>query len=159
MNSTALEQRQDFALDQYAKGLLKPFLKGKGGIIRFRDELEEECRRLWQEAADFANQYNRTVVQAGLWLKPHNNSGGRVRAVQWRDKGQTQMGRRLLEAVLQYGDVPQSLKRELVEIETKRTIFNAKIAAVTRQVDRLNKVINDLDEIETMENSHPTTTG
>ena len=85
---TALEQRQDFALNQYAKGLLKPF-KGKGEILRFRDELDAECRRMWQEAADFANRYNRTVVQAGLWLKPHNNSGGRVRAVQWRDKAQT----------------------------------------------------------------------
>lgn len=71
----ALEQRQDFALNQYAKGLLKPF-KGKGEILRFRDELGEECRRMWQEAADFGNRYNRTVVQAGLWLKAHNNSGG-----------------------------------------------------------------------------------
>lgn len=146
---SALEQRQDFALNQYAKGLLKPF-KGKGEILRFRDELDEECHRMWQEAADFANQYNRTVVHAGLWLKPHNNSGGRVRAVQWRDRGQTQMGRRLLEAVLQYADVSQGMKRQLVEIETERAIFNAKCAAATRQVDRLNKLLNDLDEIEAM---------
>ena len=146
---TALEQRQDFALNQYAKGLLKPF-KGKGEILRYRDELDEECRKLWQEAADFANQYNRTVVQAGLWLKAHNHSGGRVRAVQWRDRAQTQMGRRLLEAVLQYGDVSQGMKRQLVEIETERAIFNAKIAAASRQVDRLSRLLKDLDEIETM---------
>jgi len=149
MNATALDRRHDFALNQYAKGLLKPF-KGKGEILRFRDELDQECRRLYQEAADFANQYNRTVVQVGLWLKPHSHSGGRVRAVQWRDKAQSQMGRRLLEAVLQYGDVSQGMKRQLVEIETKRAIFNAKSAAATRQVDRLNKLINDLDKIEAM---------
>ncbi|WP_218777087.1 DUF3158 family protein, partial [Salinicola salarius] len=146
---TALEQRQDFALNQYAKGLLKPF-KGKGEILRFRDELDAECRRMWQEAADFANRYNRTVVQAGLWLKPHNNSGGRVRAVQWRDKAQTQMGRRLLEAVLQFGDISVGMKRQLVEIETERAIFNAKVAAATRQVDRLNRLLSDLGEIEAM---------
>ena len=105
---------------------------------------------MWQEAADFANRYNRTVVQAGLWLKPHNNSGGRVRAVQWRDKAQTQMGRRLLEALLQYGDVSVGMKRQLVEIETERAIFNAKVAAATRQVDRLNRLLKDLDEIEAM---------
>lgn len=145
----ALEQRQDFALHQYAKGLLKPF-KGKGEILRFRDELEAECQRMWQEAADFANQHNRTVVEAGLWLKAHNHSGGRVRAVQWRDRAQKQMGRRLLEAVLQYGDATPTLKRQLVEIETKRAIFNAKIAAATRQVDRLNRLLADLDEVEAM---------
>jgi hypothetical protein len=146
---TALEQRQGFALNQYAKGLLKPF-KGKGEILRFRDELEEECCRMWQEAAGFANQYNQTVVQAGLWLKAHNNSGGRVRAVQWRDKEQTKMGRRLLEAVLQDENTSQGMKRQLVEIETERAIFNAKIAAATRQVDRLNKLLKDLGEIESM---------
>lgn len=145
----ALEQRQDFALNQYAKGLLKPF-KGKGEILRFRDELGEECRRMWQEAADFGNRYNRTVVQAGLWLKAHNNSGGRVRAVQWRDKRQTKMGRRLLEAVLQDEQVSPGMKRQLVEIETERAIFNAKVAAATRQVDRLNRLLNDLDQIEAM---------
>lgn len=146
---TALDQRQDFALNQYAKGLLKPF-KGKGEILRFRDELDEECCRMWQEAADFANQYNQTVVQVGLWLKAHNHSGGRVRAVQWRDKAQKQMGRRLLEAVLQDKSVSQGIKRQLVEIETERAIFNAKIAAATRQVDRLNRLLTDLDEIEAM---------
>lgn len=145
----ALEQRQDFALNKYAKGLLKPF-KGKGELLRFRDELDEECRRMWQEAADFGNRYNRTVVQAGLWLKAHNNSGGRVRAVQWRDKRQTQMGRRLLEAVLLDDDVSQGMKRQLVEIEAKRAIFNAKCAAATRQVDRLNKLLDDLEEIEAL---------
>nr|WP_298412396.1 DUF3158 family protein [uncultured Halomonas sp.] len=145
----ALEQHQDFALNQYAKGLLKPF-KGKGEILRFRDELDDECRRMWQEAADFANRYNRTVVQVGLWLKAHNNSGGRVRAVQWRDKAQTQMGRRLLEEVLRDTSIAQGAKRQLVEIETERVIFNAKIAAATRQVDRLNRVLSDLDEIEAM---------
>ena len=56
----------------------------------------------------------------------------------------------LLEAVLQYGDVSVGMKRQLVEIETKRAIFNAKIAAATRQVDRLNRLLNDLDEIEAM---------
>ncbi|WP_353980864.1 DUF3158 family protein [Salinicola endophyticus] len=145
----ALDEPRDFALDQYAKGLLKPF-KGKGEVIRFRDELEPECRRLWQEAADFANRYNKTVVQVGLWLKPHNNSGGRVRAVQWRDKAQTQMGRRLLEAVLQHGNVSVGMKRQLIQIETERAIFNAKIAAATRQVDRLNRLLKDLDEVEAM---------
>lgn len=145
----ALEQRQDFALNQYAKGLLKPF-KGKGEILRFRDELDEECRRMWQEAAYFANRYNRNVIQVGLWLKAHNNSGGRVRAVQWRDKLQSRMGRRLLEAVLQDKDVSQGMKRQLVEIEAKRAIFNAKCAAATRQVDRLNKLLDDLEEIEAL---------
>ncbi|WP_245955322.1 DUF3158 family protein [Kushneria indalinina] len=145
----ALEQRHSSALNQYAKGLLKPF-KGKGEILRFRDELEDECRRMWQEAADFANQYNRIVVQADLWLKPHNNSGGRVRAVQWRDKAQKQMGRRLLEDALKSDAVPTGLKKQLVEIETERAIFNAKIAAATRQVDRLSRLLNDLEEIETL---------
>lgn len=145
----ALEQSQDLALNQYAKGLLKPF-KGKGEILRFRDELSDECRGMWQEAADFGNQYNRTVVQVGLWLKAHNASGGRVRAVQWRNKEQTQMGRRLLEAVLKRDDIPQSMKRQLVEIETERVILNAKFAAATRQVDRLNRVLKDLEEIEAM---------
>ena len=146
---TALERHQDFALNRYAKGLLTPF-KGKGEMIRFRDELVEECKRLWQEAADFGNRHNKTVIQVGLWLKAHNNSGGRVRAVQWRDKSQSQMGRRLLEAVLQCTDASVGMKRRLVEIETERVIFNAKIAAATRQVDRLNRALNEIEQIEAM---------
>lgn len=145
----ALDQSQGFALDQYAKGLLKPF-KGKGEIIRFRDELEQACPKLWQEAADFANRYNRTVVEYGLWLKPHNSSGGRVRSVQWRDKAQSMMGRRILESVLKDSGVPVGVKRNLLNIETERVIFNAKIAAATRQVDRLNRLLKELEEVEVL---------
>lgn len=60
------------------------------------------------------------------------------------------MGRRLLEAVLQDEQVSPGMKRQLVEIETERAIFNAKVAAATRQVDRLNRLLNDLDQIEAM---------
>nr|WP_275423199.1 MULTISPECIES: DUF3158 family protein [unclassified Modicisalibacter] len=136
-------------MNRYAKGLLKPF-KGKGEVLRFRDELEEECARLWQESADLANRHNKTVVQVGLFLKPHQTSGGRVRPIQWRDRGQSQMGRRLLEAVLEHGGVSQGMRRKLVDIETERVIFNAKVAAVTRQIARCNKALEEIEEIESM---------
>jgi len=52
--------------------------------------------------------------------------------------------------VLQFGDISVGMKRQLVEIETERAIFNAKVAAATRQVDRLNRLLSDLGEIEAM---------
>ena len=47
-------------------------------------------------------------------------------------------------------DISVGMKRQLVEIETERAIFNAKVAAATRQVDRLNRLLSDLGEIEAM---------
>ncbi|WP_162619488.1 DUF3158 family protein [Salinicola peritrichatus] len=149
----ALERSRNFALNQYAKGLLKPF-KGKGEVLRFRDELLDECQTLWQESADIANRHNQTVVQVGLWLKPHNTHGGRVRPIQWRDKAQTQMGRKLLEAVLEYGSISSGMRRKLIEIETERLIFNAKAAAATRQVTRLNRLIKEIEELDTVSSKH-----
>ena len=151
---SALEPSRFSALDQYAKGLLKPF-KGKGEVIRFRDELLNECRRLWQESADFANRYNKTVVQVGLWLTPHQTHGGRGRPVQWRDKQQAKMGRRLWENVMAHHGLSQGMRRQLVEIETERLIFNAKVAAATRQIVRLDRLIKEIDEAERYEQGLP----
>lgn len=59
---TASNSYGNDAFNSYAKGFLKPF-KGKGELIRLRDELEESARAARQEAIDIASQANGGVAE------------------------------------------------------------------------------------------------
>ncbi|MGJ8518336.1 DUF3158 family protein [Carnimonas bestiolae] len=150
---TASYRPERNASDRYAKGLLKPF-KGKGEILKFRDELKAALPALWQEGADLANQYNRETRRVGLVLTPHSSKQRLGRPVAWRDKTQQHMGVHLLESVLSDPRIAKSIKNRLVTIETERLIFNAKVATISRQIPRLDHMIAEIEKTESLVSAH-----
>ncbi|TDB02094.1 DUF3158 family protein [Halomonas marinisediminis] len=132
------------AFISYAKGFLKPF-KGKGELVRLRDELEEAARAARQEAIDTASQENGSLLKStGLWLTPWGKSGVPTRTLQWRDNRQRRMGLWLLEAFLSRDDISEAVRQSVIDLEVERCVFNAKAATINGSLKRISKALTDI---------------
>lgn len=145
MVSSASNSYSNDAFNSYAKGFLKPF-KGKGELIRLRDELEVSARAARQEAIDMASQANGGLLRSsGLWLTPWGKSGIPARTLQWRDNKQKSMGLWLLEAFLSRDDIPESIRHSIIDLEVRRCVFNAKAATINGAIKRIGKALSDIE--------------
>ncbi len=144
MNSASNSYGND-AFNSYAKGFLKPF-KGKGELIRLRDELEDSARVARQEAIDMASQANGGLLKStGLWLTPWGKSGIPARTLQWRDNRQRSMGIWLLEAFLSRDDISEAMRQSVIDLEVQRCVFNTKAAAINWSIKRIGKALADIE--------------
>ncbi|QTF93139.1 DUF3158 family protein, partial [Halomonas sp. BM-2019] len=133
------------AFNSYAKGFLKPF-KGKGELIRLRDELEEAARAARQEAIDMASQANGGLLKStDLWLTPWGKSGIPARTLQWRDNKQRSMGLWLLETFLARDDISEAIRQSVIDLEVQRCVFNAKAATINWSIKRIGKALADIE--------------
>ncbi|MGJ8517651.1 DUF3158 family protein [Carnimonas bestiolae] len=132
-----------------AKGFIKPF-KGKGGIIRFRDELQSILPSLNGEVMSFIHRYNPVVIQCDLYLVRHGSGTRGYKPIQWRDRARKKMGRGLLDQVLGAPVYTDLLKQRLVAIETERSILNAKLVTVASQLNRLDELIEGIEATEAL---------
>lgn len=135
-------------LKGYAKGLLKPFYKGKGGVLRLRDELIAESDAMTQEAIDFEQQHNPFLLSIGLVIKRHGDQGRRTVYLRWRDKEQRKMGDELYEGALLRRDLPESVRETLFGIECERCLFNGRAGLINQELRNVRLVIERLDRAE-----------
>ena len=142
---TASNSYGNDAFNSYAKGCLKPF-KGKGELIRLRDELEESARAARQEAIDIASQANGGLLKStDLWLTPWGKSGVPARTLQWRDNRQRSMGLWLLETFLSRDDISEAMRQSVIDLEVQRCVFNAKAATINWSIKRIGKALADIE--------------
>lgn len=152
--NTASSSYGNVAFNSYAKGFLKPF-KGKGELLRLRDELLESARATRQEAIDMASQSNAGVLKStGLWLTPWGKAGIPARTLQWRDNKQRNMGLWLLEEFLARKDMAESMRDAVIDLEVKRCVFNAKAATINWSIKRVGKALVDIEHAESFNNIH-----
>ncbi|MCA1770345.1 MAG: DUF3158 family protein [Halomonas sp.] len=143
--NTASNSYGNDAFNSYAKGFLKPF-KGKGELIRLRDELENSARAARQEAIDMSSQANAGLLKStGLWLTPWGKSGTPARTLQWRDNKQRSMGLWLLEAFLSRDDISEAMRLFVIDLEIQRCVFNAKAATINGSIKRVGKALADIE--------------
>jgi hypothetical protein len=153
VNSTS-NHYSSAAFSSYAKGFLKPF-KGKGELIRLRDELCDSARAARQEAIDIASQSNGGLLKStGLWLTPWGKAGIPARTLQWRDNKQRSMGLWLLEEFLARKDLPEALRQGVIDLEVKRCVFNMKAATINWSIKRIGKALGDIQHAESFSNIH-----
>ncbi|WP_249978050.1 DUF3158 family protein [Vreelandella olivaria] len=143
-----LHNNGDVPPNPYAKGLLKPFYKGKGGILRLRDELMAESDAMNQEAVDFEHQYNPWLYSIGIAIKRHGDQGRRTHYLRWRDKGLKKMGDALFEATMLEGGLSEPMRQRLFDIEQKRLLFNARAGMVNQTLRNLRNALKQLEQSE-----------
>ncbi|PCF94063.1 DUF3158 family protein [Vreelandella nigrificans] len=136
----------------YAKGLLKPFYKGKGGILRLRDELMSESDAMNQEAINFEQQYNPWLYSIGIAIKRHGDQGRRTHYLRWRDKGLKKMGDALFEGAMLRQDLAEPMRQQLFDIEMKRCSFNGRAGMVNQELRNLRKIIKRMERAESLFN-------
>ncbi|RCV86896.1 DUF3158 family protein [Billgrantia montanilacus] len=136
------------APNAYAKGLLKPF-KGKGSLIRLRDELEAEAAAMVQEAVDIEQRYNFGLLsKLGLLIRHHGEHNHRVPYLRWRDRKAKKMGNALWEGAMARRDLSEPMRRELYDIEVLRCLFNAQAGVINSELRRLRTVIPTLERAD-----------
>ncbi|CBV43919.1 DUF3158 family protein [Halomonas elongata] len=139
-NRTAPPPDDRLAPRPYAKGLLKPF-KGKGGILRLRDELMIECGRLTQMGIEISNRHNRWLAALDLSLRNHGDSSreGLALSLRWRDRMGKKMGQHLWDAAMSRDDVSLPLKQDLYDLEMERLCHNAQVSVVNMTLKRIRQ--------------------
>ncbi len=145
---SAPDRYGESAPNSYAKGLLKPF-KGKGSVVRLRDELEAETHAMIQEGKDIEQRYNAGLLKRlGLCLRTHGDRDNRVMYLRWRDRRMKNMGNALWEGAMTRSDLSAPMRRELYDIEVVRCLYNARAGVINSELRRLRKVIPDLERAE-----------
>lgn len=132
----------------YAKGLLKPFYKGKGGILRLRDELQAESDAMNQEAVDFEQQNNPWLYSIGIAIKRHGDQGRRTNYLRWRDSGLKKMGDALFEGAMLRRDISEPMRKKLFEIEMQRCAFNGRAGMINQELRNLRNIIKRMERAE-----------
>ncbi len=141
-----------FPLNPYAKGLLKPFYKGKGGMIRLRDELVAESDAMGQEAVNFEQRYNPWLNSIGIAVKRHKDKQQTATYLRWRDRGLKKMGDYFFERAMLWGDLSEPLRQQLYDIEVKRCQFNGRAGAINQELRNLRLAIERLERAERLLN-------
>lgn len=134
----------------YAKGLLKPFYKGKGGVLRLRDELMAESDAMNQEAINFEQQHNPFLLSIGLVIKRHGDRGRRTCYLRWRDRDQRKMGDELYEGALLRRDLTESIRETLFTIERERCLFNGRAGMINQELRNVRTIIERIDRAEAL---------
>ncbi len=125
----------------YAKGLLKPF-KGKGSVLRLRDELIDETNRLTQTGIEISNRHNqRWLAALDLSLRNHGDSSreGLALSLRWRDRMGKKMGQHLWDAAMSRDDLSLPLKQDLHDLEMERLCHNAQVSMVNMTLKRIRQ--------------------
>jgi len=144
------ESKQNFPPKGYAKGLLKPFYKGKGGVLRLRDELMAESDTMNQEAIDFEQAHNTFLLSIGLIIKRHGDRGRRTCYLRWRDKEQRKMGDELYACALLRRDLTESIREKLFAIERERCLFNGRAGMINQELRNVRTIIERIERAESL---------
>ncbi|MCE8005318.1 DUF3158 family protein [Billgrantia ethanolica] len=142
-----------FSPNPYAKGFLKPFYKGKGGVLRLRDELEQEADALAQEGTNLEQEYNSGLLfKLGISIRLHGDRGKRAPYLRWRDRRASKMGSAFWEGAMARKDITEAMRQKLYDLEVKRILFNARAGAINAELKQLRSVIANFERAEQVMN-------
>lgn len=152
------EPRYNYPLPRYSyereKGLF-PF-KGKGGLLKYMDQMEEYAAHLEQAAHDFTQRHNTMLKQYGINLTPHTESkrGYRVPMVRWRNLHDRTMGMPQFDRVIRQVH-SEGERRMLYEVEVERCLLNNQAGTVNTTMRRLKTTLESLEHAEEMLKAGP----
>ena len=125
-------EQTDFARLRHAaslKGLLQPF-KGKGELLLWAgqcDALQADLTGLAQRLLTQAAGYPFSLLPVGL---VQQNTGAGTAFLRWRNADRSAMGVSLWERLISRRETPESLIKELYELELQRITLNMQISAL-----------------------------
>ncbi len=136
------------------KGLF-PF-KGKGGLLKYMEQMEEYAARLEQEAHDFTQRHNAMLKRYRLYLSPHTEPkrGNRLPMVRWRGISHGKMGMNNFDQAIQQ-ICSEGERRMLFDIEVQRCLINNQAGTVNVTMRRLKTTLESLEHAEQMLGGRP----
>jgi len=152
------EPRHSYHLPRYCgereKGLF-PF-KGKGGLLKYLDQIEGYAAELEQAEHDLAQRYNPILKHYDLALAVQNEQkrGYLVPMVRWRGITNRTMGMARFDRVFRLVQ-SEGERRKLHEIEVERCLLNHQAGVVNATTRRLRTTLESLEHADELLKAEP----